>query len=56
MILLGCGAQMLARLMRSDPRGPDTEWLLSGPSELAVEPPQTRAPDPLIEDWRLAAE
>lgn len=56
MILLGFGAGMLARLMRSDPRGPDTEWLLSGPTELAVEPPQSGAVDPLHEDWRLAAE
>ncbi len=52
MILLGVGAEMLARLMRSDPRGPDPEWLLAGPTELAVEAPQETA----AETWPLAAE
>ena len=56
MILLGFGAGMLARLMRSDPRGPDTYWLLSGPTELAVEAPLSTTPDPLTDDWPLAAE
>jgi len=51
MILLGVGAEMLARLMRTDARGPDTEWLLAGPTEAAVEPPADERPD-----WPLAAE
>ena len=56
MILLGFGAEMLARLMRSDPRGPDTEWLLAGPSELAVEAPESTTRDSWAEDWPFAAE
>lgn len=56
MILLGLGAEMLACLMRSDPRGPDTEWLLAGPSELAVEPAESISRESWAEDWPLAAE
>ena len=56
MILLGLGAQMLARLMRADPRGPDTAWLLEGPSALAVEPAQSISREPCAEVWPLAAE
>jgi hypothetical protein len=52
MILLGLGAEMLARLMNADPRGPDSAWLLAGPTELAVELDQGEEPDLLT----LAAE
>lgn len=45
MILLGFGAEMLARLMNVDPRGPDSAWLLAGPTELAVETDQGEEPD-----------
>lgn len=47
MILLGFGAEMLARLMTADPRGADTAWLLSGPTELAIEADPDEAPDAL---------
>lgn len=51
MILLCAGADILARLMAADPRGPDTAWLLAGPSDdAAVEPPME------AEDRPLAAE
>lgn len=56
MILLGFGAEMLTRLMRSDPRGPGTEWLLAGPTELAVETPDSTLRESWAEDWPLAAE
>lgn len=53
MILLGVGAEMLARLMRADAHGPDTAWLLAGPSEEAVIEPAAGEP---ADDWPLAAE
>lgn len=40
MILLCVGTEMLARLLRADPRGPDTAWLLTGPID---EPPAAAA-------------
>lgn len=52
MILLGVGAEMLARLMQADRRGPDTAWLLAGPTdETVVETPPKPA-----QDWPVAAE
>lgn len=40
MILLTLGAEMLARLMGTEERGPDTAWLLFGPEDAeADEPP-----------------
>ena len=53
MILLGVGAEMLARLMRADANGPDTAWMLAGPSEEAVVDPPIEMSS---EDWPLAAE
>lgn len=54
MILLTAGAAMLAKLMAADPRGPDTAWLLSGPTEDAVLDAEDRSQE--SEDWPLAAE
>lgn len=55
MILLGLGAEMLARLMAADGERPDTAWLLAGPTEAAVEPAGAAANDG-AEPWPLAAE
>lgn len=56
MILLTIGAEMLARLMRSEgERGGDSAWLLYGPSD-----PQIVAADPENAEpeaaWPIAAE
>lgn len=55
MILLGLGAEMLARLMAADGDRPDTAWLLAGPTEAAVEPTGAAANE-AAEPWALAAE
>lgn len=52
MILLTLGAGALARLMRDDPSGPDTEWLLHGPADSAATEDLDETPDA----WPLAAE
>lgn len=54
MILLAAGTGVLARLMRLDARGPDTAWLLAGPTELAVEPAED--PEAAADPLPLAAE
>lgn len=53
MILLCAGPGMLARLMAADPRGPDTTWLLAGPTDESVVECEDEAQD---DDWPLAAE
>lgn len=53
MILLTVGADMLAKLMRADDRGPDSQWLLTGPTS----PDAVTEPEALNDnDWPLAAE
>lgn len=56
MILLSVGPEMLARLMAAE-RGPDTAWLLAGPTDEAVvvASPSESADEPAY-DWPLAAE
>ena len=57
MILLAIGTETLTRLMRAEARGPDTAWLLAGPTDPAtIAPPDVDVADADSAAWPLAAE